>query len=311
VAFSGLKGEDTMDFHPFAEKFPLLEGDEWEAFKESIRQTNGPEQPVLYRLVEGKQQGIDGRNRNKACEELGIPCRFEEITLEDDDVKAYIIRRNIRRRHMSKELRQEIILELHEDGKSTRQIAETLGVSNATVSRDLNESNGTHKQTPVTNVTVSTSQGGNLCPRCTRIGVASCPACLAKTSRTADGEVARKKPSANGTPHQPKTLSEEVDEALDQEEDVPEMTVEEVIREQNGILESWCRGLMEYAKTMPEDPWLNDLNRREGAVQKLKNCCETIRSAKCHCRCPKCDGEGCDRCHQSGRVTKYAFDQMS
>ena len=52
-----------MDFHPFAERFPLIQGDEWEAFKASVRHTKGNEEAVTYRMADGKKQGLDGRNR--------------------------------------------------------------------------------------------------------------------------------------------------------------------------------------------------------------------------------------------------------
>jgi hypothetical protein len=68
---------------------------------------------------------------------------------------------------------------------------------------------------------------------------------------------------------------------------------------------------MAFAETMPDDPWLQECNRRKGAIEKLKGCCETIRSAKCHCRCPKCSGDGCRQCHKTGRVTLYAKQQMT
>jgi hypothetical protein len=131
------KGLSDVNYHPFAEKFPLIHGEQWESFKASIAETKGPEQAVAYRMVKGAKQGLDGRNREKACEELGIPCRYEKVCIEDKDVKAYILRRNVHRRHLTPELRREIVGELRADGQSTRTIAETLGVNQATVVRDL------------------------------------------------------------------------------------------------------------------------------------------------------------------------------
>lgn len=126
-----------MKWHPFAEKFPLLEGEEWEAFKASIRETNGPELRVTYRLVKGEKQGLDGRNRYRACQELGIECPMEKVFLDDDQVKAFIIRRNINRRHLGTALRWQLIHDLNDEKLSTRRIADTIGVSQSTVRRDL------------------------------------------------------------------------------------------------------------------------------------------------------------------------------
>lgn len=129
-----------MEWHPFAERFPLLEGEEWKAFKASIKASNGPEVPATYRMVNGRKQGLDGRNRFKACEELGIECPMQKLFLADEDVKEYILRRNVHRRHLTGEQRRELVAELRADGMSTRAIAGTLGVSKSTVANDLSAS---------------------------------------------------------------------------------------------------------------------------------------------------------------------------
>jgi ParB-like chromosome segregation protein Spo0J len=142
-------------WHPFAEKFPPLAGEEWEAFKASIRRTRGNRVPVIYRMKDGKAEGIDGRNRYRACEELGLTCRMEEELLDDDKVKEFILDRNVHRRHLTPELRRELVAELRADGKSVRGIAEALGVGKSTVERDLR----THQETPVPNGTPATVTG--------------------------------------------------------------------------------------------------------------------------------------------------------
>lgn len=126
-------------WHPLAEKFELLHGDEWESFLASIRKSRGNRTPIIYRrLPDGRNQGIDGRLRHKACEETGQKCRMEEEILEtEEEVRDFIIDKNVRRRHMSKEARAAIAAELRADGQSTRQIAKTLGVSQPTVLSDL------------------------------------------------------------------------------------------------------------------------------------------------------------------------------
>jgi transposase len=263
-----------MEWHPFAAKFPLLEGEEWKAFKESIRKTKGNEVPVVYRLVEGNKQGIDGRNRERACLELKLECNYEKRFFDDEaKIRDYIIRRNVHRRHMSKELRQEIVGELRADGQSTRQIAEKLGVSQSTIANDLN----------------STEQN-----------------CSVETVVGKDGKKRKAKARVK-----PKTLSEAADAALaEQESEQPEPTIEEKIKAKNAEFDGFCRELMKLADAMPDDPWLQFQNRRGGAIQKLRDCCETIRSAKCHSACPKCAGDGCKVCHETGRITKAALDQL-
>lgn len=85
---------ETMKVHPVAALFPLLEGAEFEQLKASIA-AEGLLQPIEV------QDGviIDGRNRLRACEALGVEPRFEEYT--GTAPVQHIIARNVARRHMS------------------------------------------------------------------------------------------------------------------------------------------------------------------------------------------------------------------
>lgn len=128
-----------MEFHPFAERFPMLEGEEWEAFKSGIADKKGIKRmPIMYRIISGGiRQGLDGRNRLKACKELGIKPDMIEVHVSDDDVETFIVEQNIRRRHMTGEARKAYVSRLREHGMSERAIAETVGTSQATVHRDI------------------------------------------------------------------------------------------------------------------------------------------------------------------------------
>jgi hypothetical protein len=46
-------------------------------------------------------------------------------------------------------------------------------------------------------------------------------------------------------------------------------------------------------------------------MQKFKDACETLRSAKCVAACPKCEGQGCAKCHKTGMVPRYALQQLT
>lgn len=129
-----------LGWHPFAELFQNLQGEEWAAFKASIKKTKGAESPGIYRVINGQRQGIDGRLRWQAHEELGLPPpRMVEKNIPDEEVKEFICRRNaMRRGKPSHEERLPIILNLRADGKSTREIAQMLGLSQATINSDLN-----------------------------------------------------------------------------------------------------------------------------------------------------------------------------
>jgi|SRR5215831_3191378 len=86
--------------HPAAGLFPLLEGEEYEKFKASIQQ-QGQQETIKVRgdLL------IDGRNRLRACLELGIEPRIEEFTGDDMAAGHYILAANLFRRHLHEDQR--------------------------------------------------------------------------------------------------------------------------------------------------------------------------------------------------------------
>ena len=84
-------------YHPFADVFPLLEGDDFAKLLEDIRE-HGQREPVI--LYDGKI--LDGRNRYRACVELGIPPLFEHSKAStDDEALRESVSRNLHRRHLT------------------------------------------------------------------------------------------------------------------------------------------------------------------------------------------------------------------
>lgn len=94
-------------------------------------------------------------------------------------------------------------------------------------------------------------------------------------------------------------------------EEVPELTIEQVMKEKNSEIESFCRNLMKLTEECPDDEWLRDLNRKNGAMQKFKDGCQTLRSAKCTHVCPACKGDGCHLCLKTGRVPSLTYQQLT
>jgi ParB/Sulfiredoxin domain len=88
--------EHDFPIHPLAASFPLIEGEELEALIEDIR-TNGQREPIV---LDTSGQIIDGRNRLRACKLAGVKPTF--IKQEFDDPVAYILSRNLHRRHLTK-----------------------------------------------------------------------------------------------------------------------------------------------------------------------------------------------------------------
>ena len=83
------------DTHPAADLLPLLEGPEFVAFVESI-QTRGQIEPIV---LDTEGRILDGRNRARACLELGI--EPDSVTYNGDDFMGEVVALNLLRRHLS------------------------------------------------------------------------------------------------------------------------------------------------------------------------------------------------------------------
>jgi protein gp37/ParB-like chromosome segregation protein Spo0J len=88
------------EVHPFADKFPLLEGGEFEELVADIKQ-NGLREPIV--LTNDKATLVDGRNRYRACDAAGVdlvyetlPARYTETMILD-----LIVSENVKRRHLN------------------------------------------------------------------------------------------------------------------------------------------------------------------------------------------------------------------
>jgi hypothetical protein len=121
-------------FHPLADIFPLMEGEEFDALVADIK-ANGP----LERIVLYEGMILDGRNRYRALLAAGLdPALMHKFTVDGvvgDDPAAYVISANIHRRHLTPGQKRDLIAKLLEatPEKSDRQIAKTVKASHHTV----------------------------------------------------------------------------------------------------------------------------------------------------------------------------------
>ncbi len=88
-----------MEFHPVAELFPMMNSDDFEVLCLDIA-TNGLRESIW--TYEGKI--IDGRNRYKACLQVGEEPRFREWD-GTGSLTAFIVSLNLARRHLSESQR--------------------------------------------------------------------------------------------------------------------------------------------------------------------------------------------------------------
>jgi ParB-like chromosome segregation protein Spo0J len=122
-----------IPFHPLSNMFPLMEGEEFDALVEDIKK-NGQREPIV--LYQGKI--LDGRNRYRACLEAGVGLRiskYEDNSPYIGDPAAYVISKNIHRRHLTAEQRQKLIIEVlaRAPEKSDRRHAKEIGVDHKTI----------------------------------------------------------------------------------------------------------------------------------------------------------------------------------
>ena len=92
----------TLEIHAAANIFPMMSECEFAHFKQDIKKHGQKEWIALY---QGKI--LDGRNRYKACIELGIEpelCEVDESKPNFDPI-AYVLSHNLHRRHLTESQR--------------------------------------------------------------------------------------------------------------------------------------------------------------------------------------------------------------
>lgn len=110
------------EIHEDAMIFPLLEGEELDALASDI-QAHGLIEPIL--VHEGKI--IDGRNRLRACELVGVEPRFQEAELDGMSPLEFVISKNLHRRHLTSGQRAALALSFLPRLKEEAQQRKSIG----------------------------------------------------------------------------------------------------------------------------------------------------------------------------------------
>ena len=106
--------------HPVAALFPMMTDEELKSLANDIKK-NGLREKITYRLVEGVPQILDGRNRMQALELAGYwepgsgffpTTSFNQVEMTDAEATAFIISKNLERRHLTTDQKRDFILAL-------------------------------------------------------------------------------------------------------------------------------------------------------------------------------------------------------
>jgi hypothetical protein len=150
ITFNDAVSLPEFEFHPLANAFPLMEGEEFEELVADIK-AHGLHEPIV--LFDGKI--LDGRNRYRACHEAHVP--FLTVSFPGDlglpsdaDPCTYVWSKNGTRRHLTPGQKAMALAELSKwkqggdrrsdqaaklAGRSQEEVAEEAGVSKRQLQR--------------------------------------------------------------------------------------------------------------------------------------------------------------------------------
>jgi N6-adenosine-specific RNA methylase IME4/ParB-like chromosome segregation protein Spo0J len=125
-----------LKFHPLADIFPLMEGEEFDALVTDIK-ANGVREPIVVH----EDMILDGRNRYRACEIAGVDPAYTVYT--GDDPIAYVVSLNLRRRHLDESQRAMVAAKLATLRRGDNQHAQICAPSQEKAAELLNVSRRT------------------------------------------------------------------------------------------------------------------------------------------------------------------------
>ena len=105
--------ESDRQYHEVANIFPLMQGDEYEGLKADIK-ANGLLEPVW--LHPDSHTIVDGRNRHRACVDLGVAPKFRYWDGKGSLV-AFVVSLNLKRRHLNESQRAMVAAKIANMGK--------------------------------------------------------------------------------------------------------------------------------------------------------------------------------------------------
>lgn len=121
-----MSDEAHREYHEVANIFPLMQGAEFDALKADIAE-HGLREPIW---LHPNGSIIDGRNRHRACVELGIVPDFE-MWNGHGSLVAFVVSLNLHRRHLSESQRAMVAAKLANMGRGNPQFSYSANLQNS------------------------------------------------------------------------------------------------------------------------------------------------------------------------------------
>ena len=120
----------ALEFHPLADLFPLMIGNEFGELVADIKANGLREKITLY-----KGKILDGRNRYRACRGADVKVETDDFEGDETCARAFVISKNIHRRHLTGKQKHEIVEKLIKASpeRSNNAIATIVKVDDKTV----------------------------------------------------------------------------------------------------------------------------------------------------------------------------------
>lgn len=299
----------------------------------------GREKVVLKPIVTNGSQGvIDGWNRLRWAIKLGLESKAVKFSPDGrgksvEEQERMCRDLNDTGRQDSFEVRQknrskriETVAELRTTGKSTREIAETVGVSQTQVVADLKAATeqGCSVQPPggVVNSQDGVQRPANkpkptpiLCSRCARVGaVKGCSMCKEERAHAAKGKMKRKTAPAasvdplkddHGNEIPAKRRAAWADPWIQETYDLLAVALDNLL---NARL---AAGMNKRAKHYP---FFNAKDFCDGygfLTNYIEDLITHLRDNRPSGVCPCCEGVGCGECRQSGLVPRETYKTLT
>ena len=298
---------EHLKVHPAANRLRMMSPEEYQRLVASIK-AHG-----LRDAIELDEDGeiADGRNRYKACLELGIKPKFRRANLKGLSYLEYSVIKNVDRRHLTKSEKALLAIEIR---NYMRLHNDTTSFAVELSSKPPQEDNWDNQEPPpgdpsMSDLASALDVSPTYIKKASHIKDHGCPE-LEQAVRSG----AVKIQAAAKLATFPKLMQQRALEegpgavkALITKPTEESETTESRMAEWNSECESWARKVAGLANAIPRCP-LVDPGIMSTIESHLTAAAGSMRTAKSHALCPRCNGGGCTFCAELGFVNRVTYE---